>query len=324
MATKSYDFSKLPTALMQVFDGRKEIITDVLTDGEAKIRELYQLLVTDNKSPLVNLQIMDLLRAASDDFNPTAGALKFGARVPEFEDVDIDLEFTIGEIQTLYRSYLQYVKGLTSERDVLANPFEVFFLSEILRTSRANLAEKASWKAVKNVANLGSAYAITGLLAKLTAGRAAGGDIPADNVLTVAAAINDSNAYDQAIALCKVVEAQNQAMLEIPLQLRCSPGMARSINRQRQTKFPQLVRPNENMRAVDGYENIIITPDVGLVGKETMAITPGSNLFFVCNEDVSAYTLSVDKTVKSVQISIRMSVGFDYGFGKFIFLNSKV
>lgn len=324
MATKSYDFSKLPAALMQVFDGRKEIITDVLTDGEAKIRELYQLLVTDNKSPLVNLQIMDLLRSASDDFLPTAGALQFGARVPEFEDVDIDLEFTIGEIQTLFRSYLQYVKGLTSEKDVLANPFEVFFLSEILRTSRANLAEKASWKAVKNAANLGSAYAITGLLAKLTGGRAAGGDIPAGNVLTVADTIDDSNAYDQAIALCKVVEAQNQAMLEIPLQLRCSPGLARSINRQRQAKFPQLVRPNETMRAIDGYDNIILTPDVGLVGKQTMAITPGSNLFFVCNEDVSAYTLSVDKTVKSVQLSIRMSVGFDYGFGKFVFLNSKV
>ncbi len=324
MATLAYDFSKMPTALMQVFDGKKEIITDVLIDGEAKIRELYNLLVTDNKSPLVNLQIMDILRAASDDFTPTAGALAFGARVPSFEDVDIDLQFTTGEIQTLYRSYLQYVKGLSSEKDVLANPFEVFFLEQILKTARANLVEKASWKAVKNTSNTGSAYAITGLLAKMTAGRGGSGDIPAGNVHTAAATITDANSYEQALALCAVVESANQAMLEIPLQLRCSPGMARSINRRRQALFSATLRPNDVMRQVDGYENITVTPDVGLSGKSTMVITPGSNLNFICNEDVTAYTLSVEKTVKAINVNIRMSVGFDYGFGKFTFLNDKV
>lgn len=309
---------------MQVFDGKKEIITDVMVDGEAKIRELYQLLVTDNKSPLVNLQIMDVLRAASDDFNPSEGALKFGARVPSFEDVDIDLQFTTGEIQTLYRSYLQFVKGLTSEADVLANPFEVFFLQEILKAARANLVERASWKAVKNAANVGSAFSITGLLAKTTTGRAAGGDIPAANVLTVAETIDDTNSYEQVIALCKLIEDANQAMLEIPLQLRLSPGMARSVNRRRLAKFSTVLRPGDTMTQVDNYENITMKPDVGLSGKQTMLITPASNMNFVCNEDVSAYTLTVVKDVKAIKINIRMSVGFDYGFGKFMFLNSKV
>ncbi|MVM36125.1 hypothetical protein GO755_39300 [Spirosoma sp. HMF4905] len=323
--TQGYDFTKLPSALMQVFDGKKEIITDVLVDGDAKIRELYQLLVTDNKSPLINLQIMDILRAATDDFSPSAGALQFGARIPSFEDVDIDLQFTTGEIQTLYRSYLQYVKGLSSEKEVLANPFEVFFLEQILRTARANLVERASWKAVKNAANTGSVYAITGLLSKMTAGRQAGtGDIPAGNVLTAATTIDDTNSYEQMLALCQVVEAQNQAMLEIPLQFRCSPGLVRSINRRRQAKFPNTVRPGENMTKIDGYENITLVPDVGLSGKFTQVITPSSNLNFVCNEDVSAYTLTVVKDVKAVKINIRMSVGFDYGFGKFTFLNDKV
>ncbi|WP_020603122.1 hypothetical protein [Spirosoma spitsbergense] len=322
--TTGYDFSKLPAALMQVFDGKKEIITDVLVDGEAKIRELYQLLVTDNKSPLINLQIMDILRAASDDFTPSAGALQFGARIPTFEDVDIDLQFTTGEIQTLYRSYLQYVKGLSSEKAVLENPFEVFFLEQILRTARANLVERASWKAVKNAASTGSAYAITGLLAKTTIGRAAGGDIPASNVLAAATVIDDSNSYEQALELCKVVEAANQAMLEIPLQFRCSPGMVRSINRRRQAKFPATVRPGETMATLDGYENITLVADVGLSGKSTTVITPASNMNFVCNEDVAAYTLTVVKDVKATKINIRMSVGFDYGFGKFTFLNDKV
>ncbi|MVM37274.1 hypothetical protein GO730_05865 [Spirosoma sp. HMF3257] len=321
--TQGYDFSKLPTALMQVFDGKKEIITDVLTDGDAKIRELYNLLVTDNKSPLVNLQIMDILRAASDDFTPSAGALQFGARIPTFEDVDIDLQFTTGEIQTLYRSYLQYVKGLSSEKEVLANPFDVFFLEQILRQARANLVEKASWKAVKNASNTGSVYSITGLLSKVTAARTAL-EIPAAQVFTAATTIDDTNSYEQAISMCQLVEAQNQAMLEIPLQFRCSPGMARSINRRRQAKFPNLVRPNEVMRQIDNYENITITPDVGLTGKSTMLITPGSNLNFVCNEDVSAYTLTVVKDVKAIKINIRMSVGFDFGFGKFMFPNDKV
>lgn len=309
---------------MQVFDGKKEIITDVLIDGEAKIKELYQLLVTDNKSPLINLQIMDVLRAASDDFSPSAGALQFGARIPTFEDVDIDLQFTTGEIQALYRSYLQFVKGLSSEKEVLANPFEVFFISQILRQARANLIERASWKAVKNAANLGSAYAITGLLAKMTAGRQAGGDIPSSNVLTSAATIDATNAYDQALALCGVVESQNQAMLETALQFRASPGQIRLINRARQLKFPNLVLPNETMDTMDGYDNIKLVADVGLVGKQTQIITPASNMNFVCNEDVSAYTLTVVKDVKATKINIRMSVGFDYGFGKFTFLNDKV
>jgi len=309
---------------MQTFDGKREIITDVLIDGEAKIKELYQLLVTDNKSPLINLQIMDVIRAASDDFNPVAGALQFGARVVTFEDVDIDLQFTTGELQTLYRSYLQFVKGLSSEKEVLANPFEVFFISQILRQARANLLERASWKAVKNAANTGSAYAITGLLAKTTIGRANGGDIPAGNVLASAATIDETNAYDQALALCKVVETANQAMLETALQFRASPGQIRLINRARQLKFPNLVRPNEVMTTMDGYDNITLTPDAGLVGKQTQLITPATNMNFVCNEDVNAYTLKVVDDVKATKINIRMSVGFDYGFGKFMFMNDKV
>lgn len=323
-AIKGYDFSKLPSALMQVFDGRKDIITNVLIDGEASLRSDFEMLVTDNKSPLINLEVMDILKAASDEFDPAEGALKFGARVPEFENVDIDLHFTVGEIQTMYRSYLQYVKGLESEKAVLANPFEVFFLEQIIKTARANLRTLSSWKAVKNGANRGSIYAITGLLAKMTAGRAAQGDIPTDNVLTAAATIDDTNSYEQVLALCKVVETANEALLNIPLQLRLSPGLARSVNRRRQAKFSTVLRPDDVMTAIDGYDNVTLKPDVGLSGKQTMVITPASNLFFVCNEDVSAYTLTIIKTVKGYDINIRMSVGFDYGFGKLMFTNDKV
>ncbi|GAB3790151.1 hypothetical protein GCM10028818_59850 [Spirosoma horti] len=323
-AIKGYDFSKLPSELMQVFDGRKDIITDVLIDGEASLRSDFEMLVTDNKSPLINLEVMDVLKAASDDFDPAEGALKFGARTPSFEDVDIDLHFTIGEIQTMYRSYLQYVKGLSSEKDVLANPFQVFFLTEIIKTARGNLRTLASWKAVKNGANRGSIYAITGLLAKMTAGRAAQGDIPSANVLAVTGAIDDTNAYEQVLAMCKVVENANEALLNVPLQLRLAPGLVRAVNRRRQAKFSSVLRPDDVMKAVDGYDNITLKADVGLSGKQTMVITPASNLFFVCNEDVAAYRLKVVETVKGWDINIRMSVGFDYGFGKLTFLNDKV
>ena len=323
-AIKGYDFSKLPSALMQVFDGRKELITDVLIDGEASIRSDFTMLVTDNKSPLINLEVMDILKAASDEFDPAEGALKFGARVPSFEDVDIDLHFTVGEIQTMYRSYLQYVKGLESEKAVLANPFEVFFLEQIVKTARANLRTLASWKAVKNGATRGSAYSITGLLAKTTVGRGAQGDIPAANVLAVAGAIDDTNSYEQVLAMCKLVEDANEALLNIPLELRLAPGLVRSVNRRRQGKFPNVLRPGDTMTAVDGYDNVTLKGDVGLAGKQTMVVTPASNLFFVCNEDVAAYTLTVIKTVKGYDINIRMSVGFDYGFGKLLFTNDKV
>jgi len=322
-AIKSYDFTKLPAALMQVFDGRKEIITTVLVDGEASLRSDFTLLVTDNKSPLISLEVMDVLKAASDEFDPAEGPLKFGARTPEFEDVDIDLHFTIGEVQTMYRSYLQYVAGLKSEKDVLTNPFEVFFISEILRTARANLRTISSWKAVKNGANRGSAHAITGLLSKTTTARV-DGTIPAAHVREVTAAIDDANAYEEVIAMCKLVETANEALLDTPLQLRLSPGMARSVNRRRQAKFPNLVRPNETMTTVDGYDNITLKADVGLSGKQTMAVTPASNLFFVCNEDVAAYRLKVVDTAKGWDINIRMSVGFDFGFGKLYFTNDKV
>ena len=323
-AIKGYDFSKLPSALMSVFDGRKEIITDVFIDGEQSLRTDFTMLVTDNKSPLISLEVMDILKAASDEFDPAEGALKFGARIPEFEDVDIDLHFTVGEIQAMYRSYLQYVKGLESEKDVLANPFEVFFIEQIIKTARGNLRTLASFKAVKNGATRGSAYAITGLLAKMTAGRAAGGDIPATNVLAAAATIDDTNSYEQVLAMCKKVEDANEALLNIPLQLRMAPGLVRSVNRRRQAKFSSVLRPDDVMTSVDGYDNITLKPEVGLSGKQTMLITPASNLFFVCNEDVSAYTLTVIKTVKGYDINIRMSVGFDYGYGKTLFTNDKV
>ncbi|PRY47102.1 hypothetical protein CLV58_101168 [Spirosoma oryzae] len=321
---KGFNFDKMPSALMQVFDGRRDIITNALIDGEAALRQDFSLLVTDNKSPLVNLEVMDVLKSASDDFDPADNPLKFGARVPEFEDVDIDLHFTIGEIQTLYRSYLQFIAGLKTEKEVIANPFEVFFITQILKTARANLRTMSSWKAVKNASTRGSAYAITGLLAKMTAGRAVNGDIASTQVRAVTATIDGTNAYEEVIAMCKLVESVNEALLSQALQLRLSPGMARLVNERRIAKFPNVLKPGDVMTKVDGYESVTVTPDIGLVGKQTMAITPASNLFFVCNEDVSAYRLKVVDSVKGWDINIRMSVGFDYGYGKLLFLNDKV
>lgn len=320
---KGYNFAAFPAELKNVFDGRKEIIPDILANDFASLRDNFNTLVTDDKSPLVTLEVLDFARIAEDDFVPEESPLKFGARIPTFDDVDLDFQFTLDDLKTMYRSYLQYVKGLESERAVMENPFEVFYINEILRTHADNISVKAAWKGVKTAGQKGTDKVTDGLIKKTTEGRTST-DIPAAQVFTAATTIDVSNAYAQVNGVAALVQSQKPALLNVPLECRVGRDMYQLYRQNRRALFPDFVGPQENPTVLDDYTNISFKIDPGLAGKQTVVITPKSNLYFVTNEDVGAYRLKIVEDVKVWKCSIRLSYGFNYGVGKWVFLNNKV
>ncbi len=66
--TNSVDFSALPSQLQEVISTSPVVVRENVFDGWGAIRQDFEVLETDEKTPLLSLQIMDILKPASDDF----------------------------------------------------------------------------------------------------------------------------------------------------------------------------------------------------------------------------------------------------------------
>lgn len=324
--TNSVDFSGLPTQLQEVINNSPVIVRENVFDGWASIRADFEVLETDAKTPLLSLQIMDILKPATDDFDPTADAVKWGARMPDFHDIEIDLSLKRSQVLSYYRSYLQFVSGLKTQNEVLANPWPLFLLGEILKKAGRDLAVVSAYRATRNNAQKGALYVLNGLLYHFTAGRASG-DIPAGNVHDSVTAYAtgagfDAAVYDEANAIAQKVEG-NADLAGQPLILHMSPRNYRLYKTTRRAKSPETITLGENPTVLDDFPNISIKVDQGLSNKRFMFITTPGNLFFTFNENYQNMNIKMIEQVKGWELNIVFSAGITYGVGRLIFSNNR-
>lgn len=322
----SVDFSGLPNALQETISTSPIVIRENVFDGWGAIRSDFEVIESDEKTPLLSLQIMDILKPASDDFDPTADAVKFGARLPDFHDIEIDLSLKRSQVLAYYRSYLKYIAGFKNQNDVLANPWPVFFLGEIMKKSGRDLAVISAYRATRNNSLKGALYVLNGLLYHFTAGRASG-DIPSGNIHDSVAAHAtgagfDGDVYDEANAIAVLTEA-NADLAGQPMVLHMSARTYRLYNETRRAKSPNTISLSEKPTVLDDYPNISIKVDQGLGSKRFMFITVPGNLFFTFNEDYTNMNLKMIEQVKGWELNIMFSAGITYGVGRLIFSNNR-
>lgn len=322
----SVDFSGLPNALQETISSNPIVIRENVFDGWGAIRSDFEVIESDEKTPLLSLQIMDILKPASDDFDPTADAIKWGARLPDFHDIEIDLSLKRSQVLAYYRSYLKYIAGFKNQNDVLANPWPLFLLGEIMKKAGRDLAITSAYRATRNNSLKGALYVLNGLLYHFTAGRASG-DIPSgnvyDSVTTYATgSAFDADVYDEVNAIAVLTEA-NPDLAGQPLVFHMSPRNYRLYNETRRAKSPNTISLSEKPTVLDDYPNISIKVDQGLGSQRFMFITVPGNLFFTFNEDYSNMNLKMIEQVKGWELNIMFSAGITYGVGRLIYSNNR-
>ncbi|MPR36535.1 hypothetical protein [Salmonirosea aquatica] len=320
---KTIDFSNFHTDLMRTIDGDGAIIQDRVMFGAERLGSDFTLLLTRDRAPLVRMSVKDAWRPAGDNFDPKA-ALEVKTRFASFKEADIDLEFKYSDIKEAYQTYLGWLKtpGL-SLNDVNKNPFELFFLGYILAKHFEFLRLNTAFKGVYNAAGSGAGSLADGFIAKFATGRGVGGDIAASHVFT-AAAITASNAYAQVNGVADLVAATDQKLLNENLNVYTSRTVYDKYRQNRRTLFPNHVGPADRPTTLDDYSNMTFVNEPGLAGKDTIVITPKQNLLFVCNEDINMFSINIVKQIKSWQLTVRVSLDFDYATPDWIYLNDKV
>jgi len=317
------NFENFGEDLLRTIDGNGEIIMDAVAYGAESLGNDFTVLKTRDKAPLVQLDVKDAWKPASDAFNGQE-ALAVRSRFATFKEGDIDLEITLSQIKEIYQSYLGWTKAPNRTlNDVNDNPFELFFLNHIIGKHFQFLRTKTTWAGVYNAAGSGAGSLADGFITLFTAGRGVGGDILASHVFD-GTAITDANAYAQVNGVANLVASADELLLREELNVYLSQTNYDKYRRNRRTLFPEHVGPADRPTILDDYSNMKFAIDPGLVGKDTIVIAPKKNMLFVCNDDPGKYRLNIVKDVKSWKMSIRASLGFDYATPDWVFLNDNV
>jgi len=316
-----YNFSAFDSGLMRTFDGGGLLLQAAVMDGAARLRNDFTVLKTRDKAPLVRVDIKDGFKAASDTF-AGQGILDVKSRIATFKEGDIDIEIKWSDIKEAYQTYLGWlVEPTRSLIEVRETPFELFFIRQVIAKHFEFIRLKTAWKGVYHATNIGANNISDGFIAMFTAGRAA--DIASSHVFT-GATITTANGYDQVNGVAAKIAAADEKLLAEELNVYMSQGTYDKYRTQRRSLFPNHVGPADQPTVLDDYTNMKIVVDPGLAGKDTVVATKKSNMLFVCNDDPGQFTINIVKAIKSFQITIRISAGFDYATPDWLFLNDLV
>ncbi|SDM41577.1 hypothetical protein [Siphonobacter aquaeclarae] len=321
----SVDFSSLPAKLQETISANPIVFNQFLVDGFAKIREDFIVDESDEKTPLISMEVRDILQPAKDAFDPTPDAVKFGARMPEFHDIDIDLSLKRSDVLTFYRSYLKYVTGLKSQQDVLNNPWPLFFLQQILEKAGHDLATVSAYRAVRNDAQKGAGYVMNGLLYKLAEGRTTGGDIPAANVydsVTDAAGF-DADVYDEINEIAQLTESLPE-LAGRAMTMEVSARTYRLYKATRRAKSPNTVGLGEQPSTLDDFPNISLKVEAGLGNRRFSWLTVPGNKFFTFNQGFENFNAKLMEAIKGYEANLFFSADVNYGVGKYVFSNDRI
>lgn len=318
------DFSSLPAELKSAaIDHGYMMPTYMLNAMELLVQDI-DVIPSDGKTPLYTWELQDMIKKAEDAFVPNS-ITKLVARTPTLVDYEIDTNIARSELISIYRNYTRHVMGLKTLDEALTANFAIHFLQHAMqKLIIEKIALKAIWGGVRTVTQTdrGADKALTGFVAKFTAGRGVGGDIPAGNVFE-SEPITESNAVAQVNGPAQLAY-NNPDLAGIPLFLYCSPQTYQKYNINRVADSNGSLQPGTQSATPDYMPNIYFKPQHGLSGKDTIVITPKSNLKFCVNEDPTNFNTELRDGMKVWELNIMASGGVEYAYGPAVYLNEEV
>jgi len=317
------NFDNFHVDLMRTTQSDGNIMLDTILYGAEQLRKDFVVVTARDKTALVGLDVKDGFRPASDNFSPSE-VLEVKSRFVDFKEADIDISFTLSDIKKAYQTYIGWLKtaGRTLA-EVNANPFELFFIQHIINTHFEYIRLQTAWNGVYNPAGTGALSIADGFLTKFTAASAVGGDLKPSHIFD-GEPLTTSNAYGQVNGLAELVRDTTPKLLNQPLNLYLSAKSYDLYRKNRQTLFKEHVGPADRPTALDDFSNINFVVDPGLAGSDHLSITPKKNMLFIANENPGAYYLNIVKNIKSWDMTVRVSLGFDFATGDWLFKNDQL
>ena len=318
------NISTLPVEVRTLLSQNPVIFTDFMTSGMPWIQEHFTIVENDGQTAMWSIEALDFLRPAGDDWLPQ-DAIKLGAKVPKFEDIDGDLNIPRSQIISMARSHIKNIAKAPNLKSALANPMFAYGFIELLTKQAGSLLETNSiFRGVRSntVGAVGSGLSMNGLNFKIAAG-VASGDIPAGNVRATGGAISDANVYNEVKELAQKT-AGNVAYDGKPMNLYLSPAMYRKYVQSRRAAFPteQLLNAPDPT-SPDDFSNITFVKTPGLNGSQKMFISVKANLFFCLPEGFWQPKITMIEDVKNYKTNLLFSGTVEYNFGKLVFTNDR-
>jgi len=320
-----HDISTLPAEVQTLLNENPEIFVQYMTEGMPWINKHFTVIQSDEHTALWNLEVLDFLRPASDDWDPVQ-ALNLKAKIPKFEDLDGDLEIPRSQIINMARSHVKRVANAGSLKDVLGNNnFAYSFLTmlagrvgSLLETKGVFTGVRSSTPGVK-----GTNFSLNGMNYRITQG-VASGDIPSGNVYTSpGGTYTAAQAYTEVREICQKTEGKPEIAGK-PMDYFLSQTAYRLYNEGRRAANSNTIGPNDRPQTVDDFDNIrfVITP--GLTGSLKQFINTKANQFIGFPEDfVQAPLVTLIPDTKVYKANIFTSAWVGYNYGPLVFTNTR-
>jgi hypothetical protein len=318
------NISSLPVEVRALLNANPVIFTDFMTQGMPWIQEHFTIIESDGQTPMWSIEALDFLRPAGDDWLPQ-DAVKLGAKVPKFADIDGDLSIPRSQIINMARSHVKNVAKAPSLKEALKMGTFAYGFIGLLTTKAGSLIEQnALFRGVRSntTGALGSGLSMDGLNLKIATGVALG-DIPAGNVRVTGGAIADADVYAEVNELAQKT-AGNVAYDGKPMNLYLSPTMYRKYVQARRAANPSeqlLALPDPT--TVDDFPNITFVKTPGLNGSQKMFISIKGNLFFCLPEGFWQPKITMIEDIKAWKTNLLFSGCVEYNYGKLVFTNDR-
>ncbi len=320
-----HNINTLPTEVQTLLNDNSQVLVDSMTQGMPWIKDNFTIIESDGRTALWNIEVLDFLRPAGQDWLPVQ-ALKLGAKVPVFEDIDGDLEIPRDQILAMARSHVKHIAGAGSIKDVLGmNPFAYSFIELIGSRAGSLLEQKGLFKGVRSgaVGAQGTNLSLNGMNLRITQG-VASGDIPAANVYTSPGGALDAAAqYSEVLEVCQKT-ASNEALDGSPMNYYLSPNNYRLYKKGRRLANPTTVSTDEKPTTVDDFDNISFVLCPGLNNSNKQYINRKENQFFAMPEGlIASPVITMIPDTKVFKTNLFTSAWVGYNFGKLVFTNTR-
>lgn len=272
----SVNLSGLPDRLKDYFNEVKpELIPNLLVNNMPFEKYVHTETGVVDELELTNVQVGGVLQpGAKDTFNPTAGPVALTARTGKVRNVKVDLQFSPTKQQELVRSYLSHMKKQNLNYEDV--PFEEYFMPLILASAKNDLARTLIWNGVFNNSNTGVVDCFNGLAtaAKLADNATPNPGLASARILeSPAGGMTISNAvaeFEKFIDLIPYAERMTHDWAIV-----CDPKLEGFYRKDYRIKFSGLVYNTDfDKKSPDGYTNIEIIPDVGMINTNEMYMFP--------------------------------------------------
>ena len=332
MATGSLDLSKLADKLKENIADYSQIFLLKQSNGfNIKQDRLFTGFQIRDAIPLIRSSSDPMVQPGRTGIPNYKGGVSLANREGRLRPFKVDLKLDEKQIYAWSKTYLAKRTAVDSS-DIYSFPAINWYMGEVTRQIGKDV-HGAVYKGVYNPTGTSNVDITDGLdilfdQGYATTGAGAVGDIPADNMVTAAATITQSNILTEIQALAmRFFEVMDEPLEEDgvfavdPLHYVL---MINALNAQL-SNSSQIVYRDGNAIRLSALPNVTVEPRSWLKGTNKHLLTLAGNLAVLGPESTTEDIPSIDieKADRAIKIFIDGEFGINYCDGRVLFMNSK-